>query len=272
MANIYDVNGNQIDINGAGVAAYDEIMKSINHRGFNTVAPENTIPAFKMSKQKGFKYVETDVRFSKDGIAVLIHDATIDKTARDTNGNAPSNVEVKDLTYEQLVQYDFGVWKSADYAGTKIPRFDDFITLCKNIGLRPYIELKAGTEAQIKSLVDAVKNNGIFDKVSWISFNASWLTYVKNYASEARIGYLTDTLTMEKITTAQGFLTGSNEVFINTSVLSAEAVRICKEANLPMEVYTIDSANQIRELNPYITGVTSNNLIAGKILYNSNIQ
>lgn len=123
-----------------------------------------------------------------------------------------------------------------------------------------------------KSLVDAVKNNGIFDKVSWISFNASWLTYVKNYASEARIGYLTDTLTTEKITTAQGFLTGSNEVFINTSALSAEAVRICKEANLPMEVYTIDSANQIRELNPYITGVTSNNLIAGKILYNSNIQ
>ncbi|MBQ0070817.1 MAG: hypothetical protein KBS81_03020, partial [Spirochaetales bacterium] len=55
------------------------IFHSINHRGYNTVAPENTLSAFRLSKEKGFTQVETDVAFTLDGVPVLLHDSTIDR-------------------------------------------------------------------------------------------------------------------------------------------------------------------------------------------------
>ena len=116
--------------------AYDLNVKAINHRGFSTEAPENTIPAYIMSKNKGFTYVEADVSFTSDGVAVLLHDATIDRTS-DGTGNISS------MTYEYALQYDFGSWFSAEYAGVKIPTFTEFVTLCKRLGLHPYIELKS---------------------------------------------------------------------------------------------------------------------------------
>jgi glycerophosphoryl diester phosphodiesterase len=272
---IYDIDGNAIDTGDSSqIVNYDSIMKAINHRGYNTVAPENTIPAFKLSKRNGFNYVETDVQFSSDGIAVLIHDLTINRTARNADGSSigTSEIYVKDLTYSQLLEYDFGIWKSAEYAGTKIPKFDDFIELCKNINLHPYIELKAGTQAQIEGLIDVVKNASMENNVSWISFNATRLGYVKTYDANARIGLLSDYATAENITTAQGLKTNTNEVFMNSGSRTAEAVQRCISADLPMEVYTLDNTSYITALDPYITGVTSNSLIAGKILYNANIN
>lgn len=66
---------------------------AVNHRGYSKDAPENTIPAYIMSKQKGFNYVECDVAFTKDGVAVLLHDSTIDRTS---NGSG----SISSMTYE----------------------------------------------------------------------------------------------------------------------------------------------------------------------------
>ena len=271
---IYDINGNPIDAGGTGSSInYDLIMKSVNHRGYNATAPENTLPAFKLSKKNGFNYVETDVQFSSDGVAVLCHDLTINRTARNADGSSigSSDVYLNTKTYAQLLEYDFGIWKSAEYAGTKIPSFEDFIALCKKIALHPYIELKAGTQAQIEGLVDTVRACGMEKNVTWISFNATRLGYVKAYDEEARLGLLSDYSTSENIATAQGLMTSTNEVFMNSGSRTAEAVQRCKVADIPMEVYTLDNTSYITALDPYITGVTSNNLIAGKVLYNANI-
>ena len=276
MANAYDINGNLIDGGGSSgtYIDYDSIMKAVNHRGYNTDAPENTIPAFKMSKRKGFNYVETDVQFTSDGVAVLIHDTTINRTARNADGSSVGTQEiyVSQKTYAELLEYDFGIWKGQEWAGTKIPKFDDFIKLCKNINLKPYIELKAGTEAQIQGLIDTVKNNSIFESATWISFNATRLGYVKTCAPAARLGYLCDYASATDITTAQGLVTSSNEVIIDTGARTAEAVQRCIAAGLPMEVYTLDNTSYITALNSYVSGVTSNSLIAGKVLYNANIN
>ena len=52
-------------------------VKSIAHRGASEIAPENTIPAFRLAKELGFSCVETDIRFTKDNVPVLCHDAAI---------------------------------------------------------------------------------------------------------------------------------------------------------------------------------------------------
>lgn len=273
---IYDINGNVIDTGGGTASAidYDTIMRGVNHRGYNTVAPENTLPAFKLSKINGFNYVETDVQFSSDSVGVIIHDLTINRTARNSDGSSvgESDIYVKNLTFAQLREYDFGLWKSSSYSGTKIPSFEEFIVLCRNIGLHPYIELKAGTQTQVESLIDIVKASGMEGKVTWISYNSPRLGYVKSYDASARIGLLSDGGTDANIATAQSLKTEANEVFLSCGSRTAEVINRCKTANLPMEVYTLDTASQITALDPYITGVTSNSLVAGKIIYNASIS
>ena len=275
---LYDINGNNIDESGGTAQAinYDSTVKGINHRGFNSIAPENTLPAYKLSKNKGFFYVETDVSFTSDGVAVLLHDASINRTARNADGTALSEtVNISDITYEQALEYDFGIWKSSAYAETKIPTLDEFLSLCKNIILHPYIELKSNgnyTQAQVESIVDAVEAHGLKGKVTYISFSSAYLGYIKNYDSSARLGYVqSGTGTANMITTASGLQTSDNEVFLDTYDKSDTWAEECRVAGIPLEIWTIDSAATIKAMNPYISGVTSNSLIAGKVLYDANI-
>lgn len=234
---------------------------AINHRGYSTEAPENTIPAYILSKEKGFNYVECDVNFTSDGVAVLLHNSTIDATS-DGSGS------ISEMTYYDVLQYDFGSWKSADYTGTKIATFEEFIKLCKTIGLHPYIELKGGTQEEITGLVDMVKRHGMERNVTYIAFGTNGLTWVKNADSTARIGYLAD-ITEGTIKTVKSFMTGENEVFldVNYNLLTDEKINLCIENDIPLEIYTVNTASIIEEMDEYVTGVTSDNLIAGKVLY-----
>jgi glycerophosphoryl diester phosphodiesterase len=248
------------------VINYDLNVKAVNHRGFSTEAPENTIPAYILSKKKGFTYVECDVSFTKDGVAVLLHDGTIDRTSDGTGS-------ISDLNYVDAYQYDFGSWKSEAYAGTKIPTFKEFVILCRNLGLHPYIELKSNgsyTKEQIHSLVDMVEACGMKGKVTWISFSATFLAYVRDYDSTARLGYVCS-LTSAAIGVARNLRTGENDVFLDCSYSTVTDVSECVDADIPVEVWTVNSVGAIKNLNPYVSGVTSDNLVAGKILHDASM-
>ena len=255
----------------------NSIVRSVNHRGYNTIAPENTIPAFKLSKTMGFDYVETDVQFTSDGVPILLHDTTINRTGRNADGTTiDTTIYLSSLTYAQTQAYDFGIWKSADYAGTKLPKFEDFVKLCKNIGLTPYIELKndiAMTQAQVESLVDIVKSCGMIKGVVWISFSEVLLGYVKNYDNAAKLGFLVESVSSSNITKANALKTTDNEVFIDSkySTVDNTAVGLCVAADIPLEVWTVNVDSTIIGLNAYITGVTSDNKIASRVLYTANM-
>ena len=195
----------EVGLTTTGQNPLDANFISINHRGYST-APENTLPAYVLSKKMGFNYVECDVRFTSDGIAVLLHDPTIDRTS-DGTGN------VADLTFAQLLTYDFGSWKSAVYAGTRIPTFEQFIILCKKLNLRPWIELKISmSEAQVTELMEIVEKHTMLDKVVWFSFYAECIPFVISSNASANVGlaieaYTTDIL--DTLATATSGTTGS---------------------------------------------------------------
>lgn len=266
MTKFYDYQGNDFLVSNN----YDMNVKAAAHRGYSIMAPENTLPAYKLAKEKGFFYVECDVRLTSDGVAVLLHDASIDRTSNGTG-------DIANLTWSQVQTYDFGSWKSAEYAGTRIPSFEQFITLCRNIGLHPYIEISKWatfTESQVHELVDIVKSRGMDNKVTWISFSEVYLGYVKEYDANATLGFVVETVDASNISKAQALKLPTNKVFIDANItnISNAACELCNSANLPLEVWTVDDASTIINANPYITGFTSNDLIAGKILYNANIS
>lgn len=163
----------------------------ISHRGANRVAPQNTIEAFKKSIEIGCDGFETDIHLTKDGIPVLCHNFTIDETS--TGKGA-----IKDMTLEELRQYDFGKYKGHEFEGVKIPTLDEFLELSKNMGDKMKvlnIEIKsekfgeAGTEIAEKA-IDAVKNHGLFDKLLISSFDPAVLVVCKKVDKRCKTGIL----------------------------------------------------------------------------------
>nr|WP_311527547.1 glycerophosphodiester phosphodiesterase [uncultured Ralstonia sp.] len=88
--------------------------RAIAHRGAGKLAPENTLAAFRHGASFGYHMFEFDVKLSGDGVAVLLHDATLDRT---TNGTGRLDA----LTLGQIAQLDAGSWHSPAYAGEPVP-------------------------------------------------------------------------------------------------------------------------------------------------------
>ena len=247
---------------------FDATIKSVAHRGYSIEAPENTLPAYELAKEKGFKYVECDISFTKDNIPVLLHDSSINRTS-DGRG------KISDLTYEQAYQYDYGKWKHFFYTNTKLPTFEEFLDLCIKLELHPYIELKSNddySEEQIRSLVKLVEEKGLKGKVTWISFSAKFIEYVKNADDSARLGYVVDDVTPEVIAKALELKTENNSVFIDSKfkTLTPERIQMCKDNNIPLEVWTVNDEEAIINMDPYISGITSDKYVAGYVRYKNN--
>jgi len=105
------------------------------HRGASALAPENTLAAFALAEAIGADGIELDVHLSADGVAVVLHDETVDRTS-DGRG------AVAALTLEQLRRLDAGSWFDADFAGEKIPTLDEVLAWADN-RLRLNIEIKS---------------------------------------------------------------------------------------------------------------------------------
>ncbi len=156
------------------------------HRGWGD-APENSLDAIKMVKEKGYYGYETDVRFTKDNIPILMHDATINRVGRNKgkiNSELTNKIYVKNLTLAELKEkYVFPITRTGkvltEYKDNKITTFEEALKYSKENGLYMVIELKAGTEEQIAILVNIVKKYNMDNKVRWISFQHLLLSYVK---------------------------------------------------------------------------------------------
>ena len=262
----YYIDTRPLGIIDVDKAAYNPNFRSINHRGWNSVAPENTLPAFKLSKLNGFDYVETDISFTSDNVAVLLHDNTINRTARNPDGTEISgDVSINSITYEQAEEYDFGIWKSPVYAGTKIPTFEEFVVLCKQIGLKAYVELKyasGASESNIISLVDIAKKYDMLDSMTFISFSDTLLGYIANYNDKAKLCLLCNSVSSTEITTAT-----SLSAYISTGSATSEGIALCRAAGIRLEVWTINTTSALFDLDPYISGATSDNLVCGYELF-----
>ncbi len=108
---------------GASVVPSDKEMKYPRlcaHRGFSTVAPENSLPAFGAAVALGAEEIEFDLWSTKDGVLVSAHDNTLDRVS-DGEG------EICEKTYAELLKYDFGIKYGEKFKGLKICTFEEIL-------------------------------------------------------------------------------------------------------------------------------------------------
>jgi glycerophosphoryl diester phosphodiesterase len=133
-------------------APADEQVLNIGHRGASGLAPEHTFPAYDLALKQGADYIEQDLQQTSDGTLVVIHDATLDRTARGPAANCTGLVSEK--TLEQLKTCDVGSWFNdafpdrarEEYVGLEIPTLEEVLRRYRH-RTNYYIETKNPDDA-----------------------------------------------------------------------------------------------------------------------------
>lgn len=118
--------------------------KLVAHRGGGHLAPENTLAAVRVGRSLGYRMIEVDAKLSSDGVAMLLHDATLDRTT-DGEGHAGA------LTWAELQQRDAGGWHAETFAGERIPSLEALAALCRAEGIAVNIEIKPSPGLESKT-------------------------------------------------------------------------------------------------------------------------
>ncbi len=158
----------------------------LGHRGFSGLYPENTPLAFMKVADTGADGIETDVHICKSGELVLCHDERVDRTS---NGHG----FIKDFTYDELLELDFGSWKDPAFAGQRIWTLGELLDFCKEAGLMLNLELKNGIEFYPeleRRSAEEIRKRHMEDTVFVSSFNHVSMQRFKELAPEIETGLL----------------------------------------------------------------------------------
>jgi len=130
----------------------------VAHRGAHDGIPENTLPAYERAIELGVDFVEIDIRTTKDGRFVSVHNATIDAYTIDGTTGA-----VRDMTLDELRAVDIGSRVGPEWSDTRIPTFEEILELCQGrVGI--YLDLKDGDVEELAKLVRAY---GMAERTIW---------------------------------------------------------------------------------------------------------
>jgi len=151
------------------------------HRGGAKLAPENTLAAFARGMAEGSDGVECDVHLSRDGVPVVIHDATLDRT---TDASGPVSAQSAD----ELARVDAGFRFQANGIfpfrgqGLGVPRLDQVLNAvsCGRI----IIEMKQGLPELARAVIDVVRRADVVDRICVGSFYRAGLEVLRRDAPE----------------------------------------------------------------------------------------
>lgn len=270
----------------------DNVMRSIAHQGFHKMERPNSLAAFRAAAKEGWRYVETDTYMTKDGKFIVSHDDNV--PVGYTNGT----VTLTDNTYK------YGDHTLADILafhgsnGEKVDTLEEFCKTCKECGLHPYIEIKQGMMWQANTidttngryngkpyaikLLDIVNRYGLRGNATFISSTPYTLRLMAQQDQSYRYGIVyfgQIGVTIQDWTTVLSKIEEFNNdanaskayLFIDVNIdnlktADANFANWLVLRNCALEVWTAKTKEDVSNLDPYITGVTCDNIHAGEIL------
>ena len=209
------------------------------HRGYSSVAPENTLPAFRLAGEYGFWGAECDTSPTADGEWIIMHDDTVDRT---TDGTG----KVGELTYEEIAALTIDNGANVDkYPSTKIPTLTEYLDVCKEYGLHPVIEVKpsapVGSMSDLAELLSAREEK---DRFVIISFSRELLAALKPLMADTPMYLLCSPATEDDIAFClDNGLDGIDFSYITTK----DVVKAAIKAGLKVMVWTIDDTDTVEQ-------------------------
>jgi glycerophosphoryl diester phosphodiesterase len=227
----------------------------IAHRGAGAWAPENTLVAFRLAIDQGADGIELDVRLSKDEQAVVIHDATLERTGR-------KFLKVADLTAAELAKVDVGSWfnavhpKKADqaYVTETVPSLEQTLNRLKDFRGLIYVELKcrdSEVEKLSRAVCKVISGSPLLPQIIVKSFKLGVIPRVRFGCPQVKTAalfapkimrYLRKEKHLVKI--AEEF--GADHLSLHYSLVSRKLMRKVEKAGLKVTIWTANKPSWVR--------------------------
>jgi len=209
--------------------------------------------------------IELDVRLARDGVPVVIHDATLRRTGLKAG-------TVRDLSSEQLAKVDVGTWFNRanpklardEYREERLPTLEQVLELCGNRSALIYVELKSDNQESATELArpvaELIRRFKSQQRAVVVSFDLAAITAVKAFDSSIRTGALFgSTRAGKQAYRADSILAatadcGADQLLLHRFLARKKLVEKAVQKDLPVVVWTVDDAQWIqraRTLNVY---------------------
>ena len=231
-------------VDASPARAMPQLPRVIGHRGAAAVAPENTLASLRRAKELGAAWVEFDVKLTRDGAAVLMHDESLERT---TDGQG----EIALTTLAELQKLDAGAWFDPAFAGERVPTFADALALCGELGLGINVEIKPcpGREAEtarvaVETLIELWPEDRPVPLIS--SFAPVCLAVARDLAPAVPRGFLADRLPARWQQQLDAY--GCSTLHLNDRRTSQQQRAAVLAAGVPLVLYTVNDPGRAREL------------------------
>lgn len=269
----------------------DKVMRGIAHQGFHKLERANSLAAFRAAAKEGWRYIETDTYMTTDGKFIISHDPYLPTGW--TNGTVTTTQG--SYKYEEHTLAEILAFHGPN--NEKTDTLEEFCKTCKECGLHPYIELKQGKMADTNTLdtnpryngkgygvkvLDIVNRYGLRGNATFIASVPFTLLRMAREDQSYRYGIVyfgqlknSDaawTTVLSKIDEYNNDAAASKAYLFldaninNLKVADSDAVDTLVLKNCGLEVWTATTKDDLDNLDPYVTGVTSDNIHAGEIL------
>ena len=208
------------------------------------MAPENTLAAVSAAIEAGADAVEFDLQVTRDGVPVLFHDATLDRT---TDGAGVLCAR----SYDEVRALDAGRWFGEAFAGEPVPSLAEALARVGDAVRRVYPEVKSFRgERDLDRMADLVVDHGMEDRTVFISMDWRALERIREHRDTVRIGYIVEDASRaaEGLARAAGdplaMLDFKATLLLDEPSLAARA----HEAGIDLAVWTVDEPAQASAL------------------------
>lgn len=156
-----------------------------SHRGYSHSVPENTLLAVDKAIAEQADYVEVDVRITKDGEMVLLHDANLKRTTG-------LNKNIWDMSFDEVRKLDAGSWFGREFKGTQIPTLRELFELAKGqVKINMDLKYRNDSEGLADKVAALIKEYDLQKQCVITSTSIRCLKEVKEAEPEIRTGYIT---------------------------------------------------------------------------------
>jgi len=254
----------------------------IAHRGASAHAPENTLPAFQMAIDVGADGVELDVRLSKDGIPVVVHDRNLKRLA----GRLET---VSNMTAEDLARIDIGSHFNAthpkraraEFVGVRIPTLSSVLDLFAGSTGLVHVELKIDKKRELMALVNAVCRvihaSPALSRIVLSSFRLTALAEAKHLLPSVRTSALFSPSIMRFIKRRRHIIAlarafGANEVSPNHALVTPKFTRLARDIGMPVNIWTCDNVKWVERARKLGINAVMTNDPAKLLSYRSRLK
>lgn len=209
-------------------------VQLIAHRGLSGLAFENTVQAFEEAGKRTYYGIETDVRITKDGKFIIVHD-------NDLNELLGLDIKVEESNFDELRALRFGDKRGELTDGDLyFPSLGEYFAVCKKYEKQAILEMKSDfTAEQVAELVGIVTENGWLENTTFISFSRENLIYLRGLYPTQSAQYLVQTCKAEDI---EFMLKNKLDGNFHWTAVTKSRVEKLHSAGLKVNCWTVDGA------------------------------